>query len=303
MTRTPRIDVAVAVVRDARDRVLMAERSPRQIAAGHWELPGGKIEAGETPEQAARRELAEEAGLVGERLRPWIVYDYAFPARSLRLHFFLVERWSGVPEGREGNRLAWVSPARPEVGPVLPSNRRALARLSLPEVLLRCSPEAPVVPGAPGRGSTLAVLRGGSPGQRVQRARRMAEAGVRTLLVGTPLEALRAGALGLASPWPHWAELPGRPPVDLWAVECRAPGDLERAAGLDADLALVPAKSAEEPGFAARLARLSLVVYLEAADFEALARARAAGAAGVLVDVSSEPRTARARLGGERGPA
>jgi 8-oxo-dGTP diphosphatase len=288
VSRLAPVPVAVAIVRDGAGRVLMAERTPRQIAAGHWELPGGKIESGESPEQAAERELLEEAGLRAEALRPWRSYDFAFPTRSVRLHFFFADRWSGVPDGREGNRLAWVDPARPAVGPVLPSNRRALALLSLPPVLVK----VPLANGAAARlapaalDGALLLAGGGTPGQRVQFTRRLVERGARVLLEGTPLEARQAGSLGLASPWPDWQGLAGRPPVDLWAVRCASPSELDRAAALGADLAILPAALPGAGGEAA-LARAPLPVYLDGPA--APDRARALGAAGMVIDGGPVP--------------
>lgn len=301
MNRLPPVPVAVAVVRDSSGRVLVAERTPRQIAAGYWELPGGKIEAGETPEQAARRELAEEAGLRAETVRPWLVYDYAFPTRSVRLHVFLVDRWSGVPDGREGNRLAWVDPARPAVGPVLPSNRRALALLSLPAVLGRVALAngAPFRPDGPAADASLLLAAGGTPGQRVQAARRLADRGARLLLEGTPLEAMQAGSLGLSSPWPDWRRFAGRPPVDLWAVQCASRGELAHAAALGADLAILPAQAAAAD-VASSLARAPLPVYLDGGVDLSLERARSLGAAGIVLDATAAERT-RARATNLRG--
>lgn len=299
MSRLPPVAVAVAVVRDPRGRVLVAERTPRQVAAGFWELPGGKIEAGESAEQAARRELFEEAGLRAEVLRPWLVYDYAFPTRSVRLHVFLVDRWSGRPDGREGNRLAWIDPARPALGPVLPSNRRALALLSLPSVLARVALAngPPIRPEELGLEAPLLLAAGGTPGQRVQAARRLADRGARLLLEGTPLEAMQAGSLGLASPWPDWRRFAGRPPVDLWAVHCASPDELDQAAALGADLAILPAARAAGPDPAAALVSAPLRVYLDGGANLPLERARALGAAGIVLDASPVRGALAARTG------
>ncbi len=296
MSRRPPVPVAVAVVRDGTGRVLVAERTPRQVAGGYWELPGGKIEAGESPEQAARRELLEEVGLRGDTMRTWTSYDHAFPTRAVRLHFFTVERWSGSPRGREGNRLAWVDPARPSVGPLLPSNRRAFALLSLPTAFERVGPADGARISAGGQGSYTGLLVGrvGTPGQRVQTARRLAAGGLRVLLEGTPLEAIQAGSGGLASPWPDWRRFAGRPPVDLWAVHCSGAAELDHAAALDADLAILPSAAAGDAGFA----RAPLPVYLEGAD--SLERARAAGAFGIVLDRTTAS-TTRGGSGSLRG--
>ncbi|MFX7910545.1 NUDIX domain-containing protein, partial [Acinetobacter baumannii] len=71
---SPVIEVAVAVVQDDRGHVLLAERTARQVAAGFWELPGGKIDSGESASAAAVRELDEETGIHATAFRPWLCY-------------------------------------------------------------------------------------------------------------------------------------------------------------------------------------------------------------------------------------
>ena len=63
--------------------------------AGFWELPGGQVEPGESPAEAAARELFEEVGVQVDELAPWRVYEHDFPTKRLRLHWFHVRRWSG----------------------------------------------------------------------------------------------------------------------------------------------------------------------------------------------------------------
>ena len=88
MTRAPQgreiVDVAACIVRSPDGRVLMAERTAGQISPGFWELPGGKVDPGETPRAAAARELNEEVGRSAEATRPWIAYEHAFPLRRVR---------------------------------------------------------------------------------------------------------------------------------------------------------------------------------------------------------------------------
>jgi 8-oxo-dGTP diphosphatase len=247
------VDVAVCIVRSNEGRVLLAERPAHQIAAGYWELPGGKIDPGETPAQAAARELSEEIGITTRELRPWIVYEHAFRRKRVRLHFFRVDDWAGTPHGREGQRLAWVDPALPHVQPVLPSNDRALAALGLSTQFL-------ITPGGdPGLAriflaSLPEALRYGvrlvgvrephlTADQRVALARRVVELArpfnAHVLLTGSVLQARRAGATGLYSAAADLRRFTARPPVRLWAVSCRDAADVERAVALGADVAVL----------------------------------------------------------------
>ena len=130
------IDVAACIVRDSNGRVLMAERRAEQLSGGFWEIPGGKIEPGESAVAAAARELMEETGLVAQNLRPVTSYVHRFPTRRINLTLFEAMSWSGTPTGRENQRVEWVDPVNPQVAPILPSNRKALQVLSLPSQVL-----------------------------------------------------------------------------------------------------------------------------------------------------------------------
>lgn len=134
------IDVAACVVRDAEGRILMAQRRADQMSPGAWEIPGGKVEAGETAAEAARRELLEETGLAARDMRFLTHYSHRFERRSINLTIFEATDWSGIPQGREGQRLDWVCADKPQVAPVLGSNAKALMLLSLPQIVLFADP-------------------------------------------------------------------------------------------------------------------------------------------------------------------
>ena len=116
--RTP-VDVAVGVLIDGEGRFLLTSRPSGKAYAGYWEFPGGKVEAGESIEQALRRELQEEIGVTIASAEPWKVEMFDYPHALVRLHFCRVHRWSGDFEMREGQQMAWETlPVRS--APVLP---------------------------------------------------------------------------------------------------------------------------------------------------------------------------------------
>jgi 8-oxo-dGTP diphosphatase len=103
------VEVAVGVLIDGQGRFLMCTRPQGKVCAGQWEFPGGKLEPGESIEQALQRELTEELGIhidIG-RAQRWreLVMDY--PHARVRLHFCKVYAWTGEFEMREGQTMAW----------------------------------------------------------------------------------------------------------------------------------------------------------------------------------------------------
>ncbi|PPE69007.1 NUDIX domain-containing protein [Caldimonas thermodepolymerans] len=113
------VDVAVGVLIDAAGRFLLTSRPAGKVYAGYWEFPGGKLEAGESVEDALRRELQEELGITIGAVHPWKVEMYDYPHALVRLHFCKVYDWQGEFEMREAQRMAWQT-LPVEVTPVLP---------------------------------------------------------------------------------------------------------------------------------------------------------------------------------------
>ena len=119
------VDVAVGVLIDAEGRFLLTSRPLGKVYAGYWEFPGGKIEAGESIEQALRRELEEELGITIGTAQPWQVEMMDYPHALVRLHFCKVFAWHGDFEMREQQAMAWqrlpvqVAPVLPGTVPVL----------------------------------------------------------------------------------------------------------------------------------------------------------------------------------------
>ncbi len=102
------VPVAVGVIRQ-QDQVLLAWRNARQHQGDRYEFPGGKVDAGESPAQALVRELQEELGIEVTHFRPMQRLTFHYPEKTVCLYVFLVEGFSGEPEGQEGQALSWVS--------------------------------------------------------------------------------------------------------------------------------------------------------------------------------------------------
>lgn len=100
---------AVALI-DVEGRVLLAQRPEGKSMAGLWEFPGGKLEAGETPEAALVRELHEELGIEtwDSCLAPLTFASHSYDDFHLMMPLFACRKWNGVPVPREGQVLKWV---------------------------------------------------------------------------------------------------------------------------------------------------------------------------------------------------
>ncbi|MEM7723479.1 MAG: (deoxy)nucleoside triphosphate pyrophosphohydrolase [Pseudomonadota bacterium] len=102
---------AVALI-DTDGRVLLAQRPEGKSMAGLWEFPGGKVEAGETPEVALIRELQEELGIDtwASCLAPLTFASHSYDNFHLLMPLFACRKWQGIPRSKEGQTLAWVRP-------------------------------------------------------------------------------------------------------------------------------------------------------------------------------------------------
>jgi 8-oxo-dGTP diphosphatase len=94
--------------------VLLAERPEGKQLAGHWEFPGGKVEAGESPEPALIRELKEELGIDvrAEDMQPLTFLSHPYPEFDFHLLMptWLIRYWQGTPESLEHKNIRWVHP-------------------------------------------------------------------------------------------------------------------------------------------------------------------------------------------------
>lgn len=119
------VEVAVGVLIDREGQFLLTSRPQGKVYEGYWEFPGGKLEAGETVEQALRRELQEELGITIACATLWKVEVMDYPHARVRLHFCKVFEWSGELQMREHQTMAWqqlpvqVMPVLPGTVPVL----------------------------------------------------------------------------------------------------------------------------------------------------------------------------------------
>ena len=121
---------AVALI-DIDGRVLIAQRPEGKSIAGLWEFPGGKVEAGETPELALMRELEEELGIETWEscLAPLTFASHTYDDFHLLMPLFACRKWKGTPHGKEGQNLKWVRVNELKNYPMPPADEPLIAMM------------------------------------------------------------------------------------------------------------------------------------------------------------------------------
>ncbi len=295
MAAVKRVEVAAAVIENARGEFLLAQRPAGKVYAGYWEFPGGKVEVGESAADALKRELHEELGLDIETAYPWITRDYDYAHAAVRLRFFRVLKWRGEPHGREQQQFAWQSIGKINVAPLLPANGPILRALALPHVYaISCATET-------GHDAFLIKLeRALSAGLRLTQVREKAMAAhdliafsrevlslarrfdARVLVNATPELAAECGADGVHMTAGALMSCASRPALPWCGASCHNAAELKRAQELGVDFVVLGpvAATPSHPGaqtlgwtqFAGLLRECPLPVYalggMQSADME-----------------------------------
>lgn len=103
-----RVHVAVGVISDGADKILVSRRAEHLHQGGLWEFPGGKVELGETVAAALRRELAEELAIQITAFGPLLTIAHDYNDKAVLLDVWWIDAFEGEPSGREGQPLRWV---------------------------------------------------------------------------------------------------------------------------------------------------------------------------------------------------
>ena len=125
------LQIAVGIIRNQHNEIFITQRAADAHMANKLEIPGGKIEAGETPEQALIRELQEEVGITQTQSSLFEKLEYQFPDRHITLWFWLVDGWEGEPWGKEGQPGRWVAQRELVAGEFPPANAPVIEKLIL----------------------------------------------------------------------------------------------------------------------------------------------------------------------------
>ena len=127
------IKAVVGVLDNNLGQILIAKRQAHQFMAGYWELPGGKIDPGETQQQAIIREMDEELGIQVNKTSLHQCMQYQYPDRIVELSIYRVEDYQNTPHGKEGQAVAWVDIDGLSNYQLLPTMRAFIHSITLPK--------------------------------------------------------------------------------------------------------------------------------------------------------------------------
>ncbi|HDX1059762.1 TPA: 8-oxo-dGTP diphosphatase MutT [Pasteurella multocida] len=125
----PLVHVAAGIIRNEFGQIYVTQRLEGQDFAQALEFPGGKVDFGESPEQALRRELEEEIGIHILNATLYERFQFEYPTKMISFYFYLVDEWVGEPFGREGQAGFWVVQNELDAGQFPPANVKLIQRL------------------------------------------------------------------------------------------------------------------------------------------------------------------------------
>jgi len=248
----PVLHVVAGILERDDGRVLITQRPPGKVYAGYWEFPGGKVESGETPQAAIRRELKEELAIDVELAYPWLRRRFAYPHATVELRFFRIPKWHGEVRGCEGQAFSWESADAPQVTPMLPANGPILDALRLPlyyaltqAVEVGVEVQLGALDTALSRGLRLLQVREPEMPRPMFEAfsrqviARAHQSGARVLINSDVELALALGADGVHLRAAQLGMIKSRPTLPLIAASCHDASELALAEALGCDFAVL----------------------------------------------------------------
>lgn len=123
------VQVAAGIIRNEFGQIYLTQRLEGQDFAQSLEFPGGKVDVNETPEQALKRELEEEVGIVALNPVMFEQFVFEYPNKIIHFYFYLISEWIGEPFGREGQEGFWIEQLALDESQFPPANSKLIQRL------------------------------------------------------------------------------------------------------------------------------------------------------------------------------
>jgi 8-oxo-dGTP diphosphatase len=255
--------VVLCIIYNAQSEILLARRPDHTHQGGLWEFPGGKCQIGEPAEQALKREIQEEIGIIIQQARPLIRVIHAYPDKKILLDVWHVEQWHGQARGREDQAIKWCPPNQLKNFKMPAANAPIISALQLPtKYLITPDPESLTdkkfyyrLEACLDRGITLVQLRAKFLSKLSEReycycaekALTLCDRHRAQLLINaTPEIALTVGTHGVHLNSQRLLAYKERPlGANLWvAASCHTPEQIQQAKQINADfIVLSPVRS------------------------------------------------------------
>ena len=246
-----RVRAAVAVIENSRGEILLQQRLPGRPYAGYWEFPGGKIEKGESPRDALRREVQEEVGVSPSQVQLWLIRTHVYAQTIVRLYVFRVRGVYNEIVGREGQRCRWAR-RQQTIDNLLPASCLLWKWLSLPTVyvitaaqLIGVSATRARLPALLARGYILFQLRDKQLSAEVRRSLaahlvRLAKSHQAIVLINDDEHlAAEVGASGVHLSAQRLRRCHCRPACDWVGASCHSVAELRQAKQLGVDFVVL----------------------------------------------------------------
>lgn len=254
IAHSKRLHVAVGVLCDQQGKVLLSQRTSKKTYAGVWEFPGGKVEPGESMEEALDREFSEELGLRVRQAYPLIRINHDYPEYPVLLDVWRVTEYDGKPKGLEGQSIRWVEVDNLEAQDLLPANQPIVRAIQLPPLYAIIDGDHTAqnlvlerMAASLSGGTRLFQLRAhtlpeGEYGQLTERVLTLAQKNDALLLLNSaPQQVIKFGAHGLHLSSRRLLALANRPLSNDYSVaaSCHNLAELEHAERIGIDFAVL----------------------------------------------------------------
>jgi 8-oxo-dGTP diphosphatase len=244
------VQVAVGVIKNSAGEILISLRHPDLHQGGLWEFPGGKVEAGESVEQALRRELKEELGIDAQGIEPLITIKHDYGDRHVQLNVCVVTQFVGDVKHSDNQPVQWVAQEKLNHYTFPDANKPIVTAILLPvyyailddadESLILANLEKMLVQGVQLIQFRLKRLSAEAAAHVVMQAYPLCKQYGALVLINSDMEASRSAADGLHLTSRHLMQITQRPANQTWVgASCHNLVELQHAENIRVDFVVI----------------------------------------------------------------